>query len=128
MNRHVFIVAPVALVLLFCKGSQETTTSTSSSSTTAASAETSAPASAAPAPAQQAAAIPAQTTVAGTVASEDTNWPGVKAEVTEFRRKGNTLTAKVRFTNSGTEQATVEVNFDEIYLIDTAGGKKYQTL
>ena len=46
----------------------------------------------------------------------------------EFRRKGNTLTAKVRFTNKGSQDAQVEVVYGEIYLIDTAGGKKYGTL
>jgi hypothetical protein len=50
------------------------------------------------------------------------------AEVTEFRRKGNTLTARVRLRNQGGEKAQPEVKYDEVYLMDLAAGKKYQVL
>ncbi len=91
-------------------------------------------AAAAPAPTtqtaapQSTAAPPPAAPSGGSLASQDTNWPGVTAEVTEFRRKGNTLTAKVRFVNKGSEEPEVEVNYSQVYLIDTAGGKKYEAL
>jgi len=66
---------------------------------------------------------------AGTVlASQETNWQGVVAEVTEFRRKGNTLTAKVRLRNQGSEKVPAEVIYKEVYLMDLGAGKKYQVL
>jgi hypothetical protein len=66
---------------------------------------------------------------AGTVlASQETNWQGVVAEVTEFRRKGNTLTAKVRLRNQGSEKVPAEVIYKEVYLMDLGAGKKYQAL
>ena len=133
MNHRVFIVAPAMLAILFCKGTQETTTS--SSTTTVASTTTGAsapPATAIPADSttvQQTTAAPAPAASGAIVATEDTNWPGVKAEVTEFRRKGNTLTAKVRFTNTtGSGEPQVEIIYKDVYLIDTAGGKKYEVL
>ena len=48
--------------------------------------------------------------------------------VTEFRRKGNTLTAKVRLVNHGSERAEPDIHFEEVYLIDTGAGKKYNVL
>jgi hypothetical protein len=60
--------------------------------------------------------------------SQETNWSGVTADITEFRRKGNTLTAKVRFTNKGSGEPEVDMHYAEIYLIDTAAGKKYEPL
>ena len=71
-----------------------------------------------------AAAVPA----GAVLASQDTNWPGVVAEVTELRRKGNTLTAKVRLRNGSTDNQQVEVRFDEVYLMDAANAKKYEVL
>lgn len=62
------------------------------------------------------------------VASQDTNWTGVVAEVTEFRRKGNTLTAKLRFRNGGTAGVQPDLQWPETYLLDTAAGKKYEPL
>jgi hypothetical protein len=79
-----------------------------------------------PAPAAAPASAPA---AAGTVlASQETNWQGVVAEVTEFRRKGNTLTAKVRLRNQGSEKVQPEVIYKEVYLMDLGAGKKYQVL
>ena len=87
-----------------------------------------APAAPAEAPAAAPAAQPAAAAPATVLASSETNWGGVVAEVTEFRRKGNTLTAKVRLRNTGQEQATVEVRFDEVYLMDAANARKYEAL
>ena len=50
------------------------------------------------------------------------------AEVTEFRRKGNTLTAQVRFRNAGSKKSDVSVEFDHVYVLDEAGAKKYSVL
>lgn len=60
------------------------------------------------------------------LASQETNWPGVTADITEFRRKGNTLTAKVRLTAAA--KSKFEVDYGEVYLMDTGAGKKYELL
>ena len=75
-----------------------------------------------------AAAPPGGTPAAGVLAREETKWPGVVAEVTEFRRKGNTLTAKVRFRNGGTADAEPDIKYEEAYLMDAGAGKKYSVL
>lgn len=62
------------------------------------------------------------------LATSETNWGGVVAEVTELRRKGNTLTARVRLRNTGQEQATVEVKFPEVSVLDAANARKYEVL
>lgn len=91
-------------------------------------APTSAEPSALPPAASPAAAPPATPSAAGPLASQETNWPGVVVDVMEFRRKGNTLTARVRLRNQGTEKPQAEVNYSEVYVMDLAGGKKYQVL
>jgi hypothetical protein len=81
------------------------------------------------APAAAPAAPPAAPAAAGTViASQETNWQGVVADVTELRRKGNTLTAKVRLRNGSPDQQEVSVKFDEVYLMDAPNAKKYEVL
>ena len=114
MNRS-FVIVSLITLLASCKGSTETSTSTVTTSTTAtqASATTAAPA---PAP------------TGTSLASQQTNWPGITAEVTEFRRKGNTVTAKVRLVNTGAEKIDPEIFWQEVSLIDTTGGKKYEVL
>lgn len=62
------------------------------------------------------------------VATQETNVSGVVADVTEFRRKGNTLTAKVRFRNTGTADAEINFEYTAAYLLDTEAGKKYEVL
>jgi hypothetical protein len=62
------------------------------------------------------------------LASEATNWPGISAEVTEFRRKGNTLTAKVRLRNGGATKSTPDIKYAEVYVLDANAGKKYEVL
>src|SRR5205807_6977229 len=80
---------------------------------------------AAPAPAP----APAPATPAtASLQSQETNWPGVTAEVTEFRRKGNSLTAKVRLINKGSGNPDMQIFWNEVALIDAAGGKKYEVL
>jgi hypothetical protein len=132
VKRSLLILSALAL-FLSCTRTQETT-STSSSTTSVSSAavqetQPAAPPSAATPPTTTAASAPVSAPTSapapsgGMLASQDTNWPGIAAEVTEFRRKGNTLTAKVRFTNKGSESPEVEVFFKEVDLIDTANGK-----
>ncbi len=74
-----------------------------------------------------AAAVSAQTPQPAALASQETN-DGVTAEVTEFKRRGNTLTAKVRYRNDGSEAVTLDVAYSNTYVLDAAGGKKYEIL
>jgi hypothetical protein len=62
------------------------------------------------------------------MATQDTNWSGVVAEVTEFRRRGNTLTAKVRLRNTSGAEVQPEVKFEDVYLMDAANARKYEVL
>jgi hypothetical protein len=64
---------------------------------------------------------------ADALASTNTNFGGVVADVTEFRRKGSVLTALVRLRNQGTGIALVDIGFADSYVMD-AGSKKYQVL
>lgn len=63
---------------------------------------------------------------AAPIASQETNWPGITAHLTEFRRKGNTLTAKVKL--GADARSKFEVDYGEVYLMDAAAGKKYEVL
>ena len=60
--------------------------------------------------------------------SHNTNWPGIVADVSEFRRRGQVLTAVVRLRNQSTAVAVMELSFDQVYVIDEATGKKYEVL
>jgi hypothetical protein len=62
------------------------------------------------------------------LASGPTNWQGVTADITEFKRKGNTLTVRVRLHNDGTKEVNGAVNFEKCYLLDAGAGKKYEVL
>ena len=62
------------------------------------------------------------------LASQPTNWQGVTADITEFKRKGNTLTVRVRLHNDGPKDVTGEVNYEKCYLLDAGAGKKYEVL
>jgi hypothetical protein len=62
------------------------------------------------------------------LASQPTNWQGITADITEFKRKGNTLTVRVRLHNDGTKDATGAVNYEKCYLLDAGAGKKYEVL
>jgi hypothetical protein len=65
---------------------------------------------------------------AAALASQQTNWPGVVADVTEFRRKGSTLTAKVVLRNQGNVESEPHIAYDELYVMDLGAGKKYEVL
>jgi hypothetical protein len=62
------------------------------------------------------------------IATQETNWNGVTADVTEFKRKGNTLSVKVRLRNDGKEKAQPHVDHRKAYLLDANAGKKYEML
>lgn len=64
---------------------------------------------------------------ADALATITTNFSGVVADVSEFRRKGPVLTALVRLRNQGTSLSVLEISFDQTYVMDT-GAKKYQVL
>lgn len=132
--RKSLILGSVLLALAACRPTADETGPAPAASPEPAASEPAAPSSmpaAEPAPtATPTAAGTAGTAgMAGTVlASQETNWKGIVAEVTEFRRKGNTLTAKVRLRNQGSEKVQCEVIYKEVYLMDLAAGKKYQVL
>ena len=129
MNR-LFVIVSLITLLVSCKGSTETSTSTVTTSTTAtqASATTAAPAVTATVTTATTTQSSAPMPTGTSLASQQTNWPGITAEVTEFRRKGNTLTAKVRLVNKGAERTDPEIFWKDVALIDTSGGKKYEVL
>ena len=85
------------------------------------------PPAATPAP-QAGTASPAAAAPAGALASQQTNWPGIVADVTEFRRKGSTLTARVVLRNQAGADAEPDIHYGEVYVMDAAAGKKYEPL
>jgi hypothetical protein len=147
MSRTVVIAFLAALLLTGCQQQDEPASTAGTDS--AAAGETPAPpvesdpeSGSAPSPAAAAATDavdPGSSTAGGAVpsgppassaslASQETNWSGVVAEVTELRRKGNTLTAKVRFRNQGGAEAEPDVHYNEVYVMDLGAGKKYEVL
>ena len=123
--KHLWALVSLTLVFGCNKPAEQTSTATAAPppSTTEASA-TSAPApTPAPAPAPTSTAPSA-----GALASQQTNWKGITASITEFRRKGNTLTAKVHLVNGGSEEVQPEIKYEDVYLIDTGAGKKFNVL
>jgi hypothetical protein len=117
----------VALILVAgCrKGQEAAPTAASSPEPAAAPAEGAASPAPVAAPASVPAAAPPQ---AGVLAAQETNWAGIVAEVTEFRRKGNTLTARVRFRNQGSARVEPDFYYSQTYTLDTSAGKKYEVL
>jgi hypothetical protein len=67
---------------------------------------------------------PTPTTPADALQSQNTNWGMVVADVLEFKRRGNVLTAVGRLRNEG----LVELNLSAAYLLDEAQGRKYKAL
>jgi hypothetical protein len=139
VNRRLIIIASVFVLVMFCSKAPETaTTATTATAPTPATtpAQTPAPVPAAapsttPGTATPSAVVstaPAAASAGGSLQSQETNWLGVTAEVTEFRRKGNTLTGKVRLTNKTAAKVEVEIYWKEVSLVDAAGGKKYEVL
>jgi hypothetical protein len=129
ISKAVSIVAMGLAASIACSGEPPRPAATVPPAATGITATAAAPPAAAPAAAPVAAPAAAAPAGGGTaLAREDTKWPGVVAEVTEFRRKGSTLTAKVRLRNQGIAPAPVEILYPEIYLMDAAAGKKYSAL
>jgi hypothetical protein len=127
MTKRIVLLLSISVLLFACnKAAEKSSTATETAAPTSTTAPAQAVATSAPATAPPAAA--AATPAAGAISSQETNWKGVTADLTEFRRKGNTLTAKVRLTNRGSDSITPDVVFKEAYLIDTGGGKKYEVL
>lgn len=130
-TKPVLLLVSTAVLIFGCSKAPEQTSTTA---TTAPPPATAAPAASATSEAAPAAAFAtsapaaAAPAAAGALATQETNWKGISAAVTEFRRKGNTLTAKVHLVNHGSEPVQVEIKFDEVYLIDTGAGKKYNVL
>lgn len=102
------------------------TSSSSSAQPAAAPSAASAAPAAAPAPPPVAQTAPAPAPVA-TLATEDTNQPGIAADFTECKRKEGVLSVKVRFRNTTSAQAQIYVinsrNYAAFYV--TAANKKY---
>jgi hypothetical protein len=118
----------VSLIVAFgCNKAAEQTTAATPTQSAPAAAPASNPPQPAPAPASTATAA-APPPAAGAIATQETNWKGISAAVTEFRRKGNTLTAKVQLSNHGSEKSQPEIKFEEAYLLDVGAGKKYNVL
>jgi hypothetical protein len=126
--KRVLLIVSIAVLAVACPKKEEP--NTASTATTAPNTATQAAATSAPVPVPSTATpAPASTAPpAGALATQETNWKGVSAAVTDFRRKGNTLTAKVHLMNNGGADARVEIKFSEAYLIDTGAGKKYNVL
>ncbi len=135
MRAKVFLLGSVALLLLStaCKETPPETSPAASqpaaggAGPAAAAAPAVSPAAAEPSGAAPA-TLPASPAQESVLASQETNWNGVVAEVTEFRRKGNTLTAKIRLRNQGGAEIQPEIRYEEVYVMDLAAGKKYTTL
>ncbi|MEA2604108.1 MAG: hypothetical protein QOF89_5100 [Acidobacteriota bacterium] len=128
---------PVLTVLLAltagCKAhepeSQQAAPTTAASPATApATTETTTAPPPAATPAPQASTPAPAPAAAASLASQQTNWPGIVAEVTEFRRKGSTLTARVVLRNQAGAEAEADIHYGEVYLMDAAAGKKYEAL
>jgi len=129
ISKALGVVAMGLAASIACSGEPPRPAATVPPAATGITATAAAPPAAAPAAAPVTAPVAAAPAGGGAVlAREDTKWGGVVAEVTEFRRKGNTLTAKVRFRNQGTAPAPVEILYPEVYLMDAAAGKKYSAL
>jgi len=141
MTRKILLVLSAVLVLAAACQKQEpaATTEATPPASTAAPAATPPPAQTQTAPSPATAPAGAGSTTTGTapaaaapaaasLASQETNWPGISADVTEFKRKGNTLTAKVVLRNHAGADAEPDINYKEVYLMDLAAGKKYEVL
>lgn len=132
MDRKILIaISAVLLLAAACRPKEPAASSETAPAEATPSAEAATPPTSAPAAATTAAGSMDAGSAAGapaTVASQETNWPGIAADVTEFRRKGNTLTAKVVLRNHGTDQVQPEIIYKEVYVMDLGGGKKYEVL
>ena len=128
-----FAVTVVLVLTAGCKGREPESQQATPASATPAPATapaTAPPATTTPPPAAATPPPPVTTAAApaGALASQQTNWPGIAADITEFRRKGSTLTARVVFRNGGTAAAEPDIHYNEVYVMDAAAGKKYEPL
>ena len=73
----------------------------------------------------QAVAIPGKAVAA--LAAQETEWPGVVVQLTEFARKGKTLNAKLRFTNNGQKKERPDFYYRDTYVVDE-NNKKYEVV
>ncbi len=84
------------------------------------------------APAYPAATMPTAAAASGpaetVLVSQDTNWPGIVAELLELRRRGTTLTVKLRLRNSAQKDQEPDILWPEAYLMDADNAKKYEVL
>ena len=136
MTRKIFLALSAVLLLAAACQKQEPAASTETTppASIAAPAATppvqTAPPAGAPAGAGSTATstAPAAAPAAASLASQETNWSGISADVTEFKRKGNTLTAKVVLRNHAGASIQPEINYKEVYLMDLGAGKKYEVL
>lgn len=127
MPKRVLLPLLITVLAIGCKKTEEpvvTETVVSETVVAAPSTTTGPTTTTAPAAPTSTPVVPA----GASIASQETNWKGIVADITEFRRKGNTLTAKVRLTNRGSENANAAIKYGEVYLMDTAAGKKYEVL
>ena len=74
-----------------------------------------------------AAAEPPPSSGSAVLAMHETKWPGVVVELTELTRKGNTLYAKLRFTNKGDKEIRPDFYYRDTYVLDE-NNKKYEVL
>ena len=126
MPKRVLLPLLIAVLVIDCKKAEEPAVTATVVSETAVVTPSD---TAAPATTAVAAPAPTPAPPAGSaIVSQETNWKGIIADITEFRRKGNTLTAKVRLTNRGSENSSAAVKYGEVYLMDTGAGKKYEVL
>jgi hypothetical protein len=73
----------------------------------------------------------AEVKASGPIQTQETEFPGVVAELTECKRSEGVLTIKVTFRNTGNETSSVNIDtdhgkYDDIYV--TADSKKYFVL
>ena len=86
-------------------------------------------AAATPAPAQVSApGTPADVSTADVMARQETDVKNLTAEVLEFRRRGSTLNARVRFVNQGSASVQPVITYADAYVMDAASRKKYDVL
>jgi len=62
------------------------------------------------------------------IAAANTDWPAVVAQLTEFRRTGTSLTARVLLRNEGVEWQKPTFILRDVYLLDPATGTRYDVL
>lgn len=72
-------------------------------------------------------ASPPSSSGGAVLALHETKWPGVVVELTDLTRKGNTLYAKLRFTNKGAKEIRPDFYYRDTYVLD-GNNKKYEVL